>query len=41
MKKKCSVGIPFKCKVIKKNGHTGIIYKDKFYSMEDTYGLVF
>lgn len=35
------LNVPFKCKVIKKNGHVGIVYKDKFYPIDDTYGWVF
>ena len=38
---KYSVGIPFKCRVIKKNGNIGIVYKDKFYPINDPYGWVF
>lgn len=37
----CSIGMPIKCRIVKKNKHIGIIYKDKFYPIDDSSGWVF
>lgn len=36
-----SIGMPIKCKIVKKGKRIGIMYKDKFRPIDDSYGWVF
>lgn len=38
---RCSIGMPIKCPIVKRNRRTGIIYKDKFYPIDGSSGWVF
>lgn len=36
-----SIGMPIRCKIIKKKGHIGILYKDRFYAIDGRSGFVY
>ena len=37
---RCSIGMPIRCPIVRRKGHTGIIYKDKFYPIDGHSGWV-